>query len=173
MFVSPSDQLRYLVFCFLSGGVFGISADFIRVLRNRVFGKVAGAVCETIFAAAYFCCLFLIGFTANGGAQRLYAPFFSLLGAVLYFISVSPLFVKFFSKATELISKILRPVLFPFKFLIKILKKFRIFLKNRFKKQKKCYKIKCRRQIASEGSTMDTPLLKGTVYEAEKGRYNY
>jgi len=171
--ISPEAQLTLMLSALLLGLFAGIVYDFLRVIRNIFSFKFITVISDVFFSLAYFISLFFLGYTAGRGVQRFYAPAFSVLGAALYFVSLSPMTLKIFNTIAAFISKILKPLIFPVNFLKKLLKKLFNFLKNRFQSSKFCYTIKCRRRKASERNGKAHHSLKGTVYEAEKGRYHY
>ncbi len=158
---------------FLLGLFAGIVYDFLRVIRRIFSFKFITALLDIFFSLSYFIGLFFLGYTAGHGVQRFYAPAFSILGAAIYFVSLSPFTLKFFNAAAAFISKILKPLMFPVNFLKKLLKNLFNFLKNRFQSSKFCYTMKRRRRKADERKGKAHHSLKGTVYEAEKGRYYY
>ena len=171
--ISPKAQLDLMLSALLLGLFAGIAYDFLRVIRRIFSYKSITALSDIFFSLSYFISLFFLGYTSGQGVQRFYAPAFSVLGAALYFFSLSPFTLKFFTAAAAFISKILKPLMFPVNFLKKLLKKLFNFLKNRFQSSKFCYTIKCKCRKADERNGKAHHPLKGTVYEAEKGRYYY
>ena len=166
MFADPVSQLQLLSAALIFGLLTGIFYDFLRAFRSFFKSKAFAAFADIVFCFIYFICLFLLGYTAGKGIQRLYAPAFSALGAAIYFCSLSPVFLPVFTK-------ILGFVLIPIKFLMKTLKKLWNLLKNFFYSAKICYTIKCSRKSAAADTHTTHPSVKGTADEAEKGRYYY
>ena len=170
MFTNTRQQLQLILWCFLLGMAAGIFYDFLREFRPK---KGTHFLTDALYVTVFFLCLFMIGYTAGKGVQRLYAPVFVLVSAALYFCGLSAVFRFVFAKFALLLRKICSIVLYPFGFILKTAKKLCKFLKNSFYSSKFCYKIKCGRERAKEGKQRLIDSMKGTANETEKGRYYY
>lgn len=169
MFADTASQLQLIMSCVVFGFLSGILWDLLGAFRPKKGAKLINALFDVILVTAFFVSLFLIGYTAGMGIQRLYAPMFALASCALYFCSLSAVFRSIFDKAVYLLRKFFTFILFPLRFLLKTAKKFCKILKNSFYSSKLWYTMKCKRKSAKD----EEPPEKGTANEAEKGKYYY
>ncbi|MBQ4039742.1 MAG: hypothetical protein IJC91_01290 [Oscillospiraceae bacterium] len=168
MFADTAAQLQLILSCVVFGFTAGIVWDLLRAFRPKR-AHFANTLLDVLSVTAFFVVLFLIGYTAGSGAQRIYAPLFSLCACALYFCGLSSVFLGIFRKAAALLRKFFGFIFFPVRYLLKTAKKFCKILKNFFYSSKICYTMKCRRKnVKDEG-----PTEKGTANETEKGKYYY
>ncbi len=166
MFADTAAQLQLILSCVVFGFLWGILWDLFRAFRLNRF---IGTLFDTISVTVFFLSLFLIGYTAGKGVQRIYAPVFALISCALYFCGLSSVFLGIFRKAAKLLRKFFGFVFYPVRLLIKTSKKFCKILKNSFYSLKICYTMKCNRKNGKDEELTE----KGTANETEKGRYYY
>lgn len=168
MFADTAAQLRLILWCLVFGFAFGIFYDLIRAFRPKK-APVLNALADVLLVTAFFLCLFLMGYTAGEGVQRLYSPVFCLAAAALYFAGLSSVFRVVFGKLALMVRKIFSIILYPLNILLKSAKKLCKISKNFFYSLKIWYTMKCKRKRAEENG----PYEKGNADETEKGRYYY
>ncbi|MDR0861677.1 MAG: spore cortex biosynthesis protein YabQ [Oscillospiraceae bacterium] len=84
-----SEQLFEAAAALAFGVAAGLLYDFLRVVRSRVNTKSVTALADFVFVSATGVALFLLGLGVGGGRQRLFMLALAILGAVLYFVSLS------------------------------------------------------------------------------------
>jgi len=106
----------------LAGAVLGIFYDFFRVLRKTLRHKtMATAVEDTIFWLAATLMIFVFLLYANSGEIRGFTFLGVILGATLYFLTVSRFFIKF-------TMAVISPLALMFQFIKKRLKLIRRYV---------------------------------------------
>ena len=169
MFADTAAQLQLIFTCVLFGFLFGIIWDLLRAFRPKKSAHFVNTVLDVLSVTIFFVSLFIIGYTAGKGVQRIYAPLFTFCSCALYFCGLSPIFLGVFKKLALILHKTFAFIFFPVRFLLKTAKKFFKIEKNFFYSSKICYTMKNRRKnVKDEG-----PTEKGTANEAEKGKYYY
>ena len=168
MEVTVSSQLAEAGAGLLCGVFAGVLYDLLRVLRRSVKGRavtfVTGAV---VWMAAAFM-LFALGLSAGGGRQRLFLQLMAALGAVLYFLTVSPPILAFGAFLAAVVGRILFILAAPLRVLKKSFEKFRRILKKTFSSVKKRFTI-----ILTNKRRASAPEARDTEDAAKTYRYAY
>lgn len=126
------SQLYYFVIYIFSGVIIGIFFDIFRILRRSFkTSDIVTYIEDILFWICSAIFLLFVLFKINNGEIRIYSIVGILIGAIVYMTTISKFFIKINVKIIlfikNIISKILNVILWPFKLIIKLLKK--IFFK--------------------------------------------
>ena len=116
----------------------GLFYDLLRILRQRLHSDIVTFVLDTLFWVGAGLGLFSLGLGPGGGELRLFMIAFSVLGAVLYFYSLSALTMLVLNLTADLLCKIAdtarRPFAFAVAFVVNKMKKISKIFKKSFQK---------------------------------------
>ena len=126
-----NNQLYILLSFFTTGIVIGIIFDMFRVTRKAFkMPNILIYIEDALFwILAGFVLLFTIC-TFTDGQIRLYMILILILGALIYFITISKWFIRINTKIFNLIKHFCELLLLPVKKMIEFSKKIKIFSKN-------------------------------------------
>lgn len=126
-----NNQFYILISFFVTGIVIGIIFDMFRVTRKAFkTPNILIYIEDALFwILAGFILLFTIC-TFTDGQIRLYMILMLVLGALIYFITISKLFIRINTKILNFIKHFCELLLFPVKKMIAFSKKIKIFSKN-------------------------------------------
>ena len=130
MGISVAAQGRAVVQALALGAMSGVLYDLFRILRVRVHVRLLGSILDLLFWLCVTGVLFLWSLDAWGGRIRLYGAACLLIGGLLYFRLLSPVFLKLGYHAADLITLLLRLLILPITGVVFLLKKIKIFTKN-------------------------------------------
>ncbi len=134
--VTISEQAILFLTCVKMGIIMGILYDFIRIFRKTIkHPNWLVQVEDLIYWIACGCFAFVMIYWRNYGQIRSFVFLGIVIGATLYFATVSILILKII---TKVIDRILSIVLIPIKCIISITRKY----KTKFKSQLKIIKEK-------------------------------
>ena len=114
------------------GAAAGLFYDALRVIRRRLPIKLVTLLCDLVFSVAAGCAIFVLGMTIGGGRQRALTATITVLGGVLYFLTLTRPTMYILEGVADLISLLTRLLGFPAVFLLKTSKIFAIFSKKVF-----------------------------------------
>lgn len=139
-FLSAQTSI-FLQACIL-GMALAVCYDAFRIFRLAIKHNVVVVFLEDV---AYFVFITLVTFgfflAYNDGELRMFILFSELMGAVIYFFSLSVIIIGLSKKIIALVKTVLRIVLFPFYWLIKkIYCLFSLIFNKSLKKAKKILK---------------------------------
>lgn len=148
MIISPLQQAYLFLGALLIGFVLGFTYDLLRVFRKIVpHPKFVVHIEDLLFWITVTIAMFYFMLSKNYGEVRGFSIIAALIGMLVYFLTVSKLFMKVSMAIYEFIKKTLIKIfyiiLIPLKFIITILSKPLLFLEKKFlkilRKQKKNY----------------------------------
>ncbi|NLB29033.1 MAG: hypothetical protein GX823_02235 [Clostridiales bacterium] len=134
------------------GAAAGLFYDILRVIRGRLPLKIVTLLCDLVFSIAAGGALFVLGMTMGGGRQRALTAILSVLGGVLYFLTLTKPATYILEGIADLTSLSVRLLSFPAAFLIKTLKNFAFFSKKAFNYGLGWYIFRERRALSSRGA---------------------
>ncbi|MBE6973199.1 MAG: hypothetical protein E7440_04875 [Ruminococcaceae bacterium] len=173
MGVSIQEQGQAMVQALLLGGAAGMVYDLFRILRVRVPLRLLGSLLDLLFWGLVTGVLFFWSVDAWGGRIRLYGAAGLLVGGAVYFRVLSPGLLKLGYRAADVVTLGCRLALLPMNGAIFLLKKMKIFAKNRFHYGRKWYRIN---QITEEMAKTDrrraARQLGGASDANQKGRFS-
>lgn len=157
MVASVNEQAITFLLTVMGGCIIGLTYDCIRIFRRIIkHNNLVMNIEDLLYFILCGLFIFFILFNKNYGEIRAFSLFGSLLGGIIYFLSLSPIIVEYGTKIIGTLLKllktiilfILKPILLLLKiifFPIRII--YRIFNKvfnNKLTKSKKWVKIKGR-----------------------------
>lgn len=142
MEVSVYTQIIQAVAAISLGIMFGFFYDLLRALRRRLKLSIIAAVADTAFWIVAGTAVFILGMVIGQGEIRIFMILCIVVGAVLYFISLSKLTLTLCDFILECIIKIIGIIIYPFLCIGKIIKKFAQKIKKCFELISKCGIIK-------------------------------
>lgn len=124
-----SRQLLQLL-CSASVGMgIGLVYDLFRILRRRL---KADALFDILFWLCCLAALFTLGMDMGGGALHIFMLAFAALGFSAYMLTLSTPVMDVLDKIASIISLALSPLKKLKKFFAKVVKKFFLYLRDRF-----------------------------------------
>lgn len=125
--ILSSEIKLFLIFC-LSGTTIGVFFDLFRIIRRSFkISDIHTYIEDIIFGIITGIYLIFIIFIYNDGNIRLYMFIGFFLGLIIYLLTISKYFVKInviiVTTIKKIIIKVLGYILYPFKQLIRILRK--------------------------------------------------
>jgi hypothetical protein len=170
MQIPISQQLIQAASSLILGAAAGFIYDLFRVVRRRARSKAVTAATDFLFWLITGLAVFLLGLSLGGGRQRLFMNIMAVLGAILYFVTLSRYSLVLCNAIADAVVFVLYCLSRPFVWVYFAYKKLRIFLKNIFHYAFKWYKIYAdNTPRARHGKKRG----KGVGHEAEKSRYHY
>lgn len=144
MIVSSKHELFVFFGSVLGGMILGMIFDIFKATK---LSDKANIVVLGIYDLLLWCIMtiavFLIIFITNNAEVRWYEFAGMILGAVIYFMSLSGFFVAMLTTVLRMLKKVLcfllKIVLFPIKLVFKILKPVILFVKKRLRIFKRMY----------------------------------
>ena len=133
-----------LLSALLLGCAVGVLYDCFRVLRCRVRLRLLGGALDLLFWLCVTLALFLHALATGGGVLRLYMVAAVLAGACAYFLLLSPGILFLGYRLADLAGLLLRLVIFPLRWTIRLCKKVGQNLKKDFHYRRKWYRIRTR-----------------------------
>jgi len=165
-----SQQLVEAAASLALGFAAGFFYDVLRVIRRRAGSTVVTWMTDLLFWVVIALALFMVGFTAGQGRQRVYMTVMSILAAVLYFCTLSRACTFLAGKAVDFFVLVIKIVTYPLRLILSVLKKFANFIKKVFQYWRRWYTIGI--PIHARGRHKESS-VKGGPYETQTGRYNY
>lgn len=135
--MDTADELRVLCRALLLGGGLGLVYDLMRVVRRRLPLPGVGGAMDFSFWVLATAALFHFSQQAWAGQVRLYGAVFCFLGGTAYFWGLSPVFLTVFFRLADMLTLLLRLLLFPARVCGKVLKGIGKNVKNLFSFKKK------------------------------------
>ena len=132
METSIFDQLIETAAALALGAAAGLFYDGLRVIRRRLPIKLVTLLCDFVFSTTAGCAIFVLGMTIGGGRQRALTAVLAVLGAVMYFLTITRFATYILEGVADLISLFTRLLSYPVAFLLKTMKYFAIFSKKVF-----------------------------------------
>ena len=132
METSVFGQLFEIAAALALGAAAGLFYDALRVIRRRLPVKPVTLLCDFVFSVATGCAIFVLGMTIGGGRQRTLSAILSVLGALLYFLTLTRPVTYILEGFADLLSLFMRLLSFPLAFLLKTMKIFVVFSKKVF-----------------------------------------
>lgn len=174
MEISVNTQLFQSLYALALGAAFGFFYDLLRAVRRRIKLGVIATVADTVFWIVVGAALFIMGMAIGHGEVRIFMVIGTVLGAVLYFVSLSKFTLSICDLILDGIIKLIGIIISPFIWLEKYIKKLIKKLKKLFKKSTNCgiiknsqfYKVISKRRWALDNVGDD-------VGESKKGRKVY
>ena len=145
------------------GALLGAVYDLFRAVRHRRPSAVLSFILDALFWLIAGLALFLISFAIGGGKLRVFMTLAAGIGAVIYFLALSPAVLYIFDFFIGGVDRLLEFIAFPFK-------KIRIFVKKLFSSLIERYKIIKSGRMA-QASMQDGK--GGRPFETEAHRYIY
>lgn len=174
MEISIPHQLLEAAASLLLGVAAGFLYDFFRVIRRRLKLKIVTFLMDTLFWLICGTALFLMGLSLGGGEVRIFMMLLGILGAAVYFSTLSRLTVTLCEKLADFLYFVLICLLKPFVWAKILVKKIIDFAKKVFQYYRKWGKIKYHRLSVTSGRNKPAEKRKEqTEIEAQKGRYFY
>jgi spore cortex biosynthesis protein YabQ len=89
MQIPISHQLIQAASSLILGAAAGFIYDLFRVVRRRAPSKAVTAATDFLFWLITGLAVFLLGLSLGGGRQRLFMNIMTVLGAIIYFVTLS------------------------------------------------------------------------------------
>ena len=129
--VTISEQAILFLTCVKTGIIMGILYDFIRIFRKIIrHPNWLVQIEDFIYWITCGCFAFVMIYWRNFGQIRSFVFLGIVIGATLYFTTVSLLFMKI---ATKIINRVLSIVLIPIKCIISIIRRFSSKIKKQIR----------------------------------------
>ena len=127
------QTFSFLASAFL-GFFLGIIYDFFKCIKKNLrVNKIENNIVDIVFLLSSFAFFFFIMFRLNGFNLRIYHILGTFIGIILYFSTLSVLVSRFFIFFLNFFEKILKILLYPMKFLCKIINRVFTFIKGIFR----------------------------------------
>jgi spore cortex biosynthesis protein YabQ len=174
MEIPISQQLIQAASSLILGAAAGFLYDFFRVVRRRARSKAVTAATDFLFWLVTGLAVFLLGLSLGGGRQRVFMNIAAILGAVVYFLTLSRFSLVLCNALADAVTFLFFCLTRPFVWGYRTLKKLSIFLKNIFHYAVKWYKIDAgnmprprqpKQRVKKRG--------EGVMHEAQTSRYYY
>ncbi|HHT17857.1 MAG TPA: hypothetical protein GXZ77_09155 [Papillibacter sp.] len=176
MEISVSYQLLQAASSLALGAAAGFLYDIFRVVRQRARNVVVTTITDILFWLITGAGLFLMGLSLGQGRQRLFMLIMAFLGAVGYFVILSPLSLIVCNALADgflfLLYCLSRPLVWGYRFI----KKIHAFVKNIFLYFVKCYTIKREITLTSKRAIRKRRRVRASekeVVQDEKSEYYY
>lgn len=126
--LSLAQQTKGFLLALGMGFILGVLYDILRIIRISISrGKVGVIICDVVFCALACFCTFLFCLTVNEGEIRLYLVLGEVAGFFTYYFSLGAIIFACSEKIIDFIKKLFRSVfgviLFPFKWVFRIIRK--------------------------------------------------
>jgi len=171
----------------VTGGMLALVYDLLRAVRRKVRGLISAALADLFFWIIAGAALFTLGMSAGGGQLRIFMLVFALIGAVLYFATLSRYVLNMCDAVFNLLGKIAKIISRPLWFFIQKTILFKNYLKKLFQKFLTCVKMRyaarraeltaSREQRRSEyeqsRSTRKQKNSSGDTYETQTSEHNF
>ena len=151
----------------------GFFYDILRVIRRRADSRIVTWAADLLFWIVTAPALFIVGFTAGAGHQRVYMTALSILSAGLYFGMFSRACMHLAAKVVDFFVLIIKIVTYPLGLILMILKKIAKIIKKTFQYWQKWYTIDWEFVLPSEKAEPPGKAKRGTVNETQTRRYYY
>ena len=153
MEITVYEQSFLFLFSIIAGGIIGLIYDFFRSFKSVfVIKENFNIIFDILFIISVFSFLFTYFLKINGFDLRIYHIIGCISGFFLYYISISGIILCFFRFFLNIFKKILKILLYPVRFLCKIVNRVFVFI---FK-------------ILSKVTTLIKKMVKGYTYSLEK-----
>ena len=130
MGIDLADQVRTFLGAAALGGCLGLVYDVFRALRRRLRLPLVGALLDLGFWLLVTVGLFCYATAAGGGEVRIYMAAALFLGALLYFLLLSPPALFVVGLAADGAALLVRLILLPVDQVARLGKKIQKFAKN-------------------------------------------
>ena len=145
MVISSKHELFVFFGTVLGGMILGMIFDIFKVIKpSDKSNVIVTGICDMLLWCVITIAVFAIIFITNNAAVRWYEFAGMILGAVIYFMSLSRVFLAmltaFLRLAKKLFNIIMKILLFPFMLIFRTLKPVAKFFKRRFSFVKRLYK---------------------------------
>lgn len=173
MELSIAQQELEAIISLLTGFGAGMLYDFLGVIRRRLKKAVFSYIFDLLFCIAVGCIFFIVGYGPGGGKLRLFMLVFIVIGCILYFILLSRIFGKLLSSLADFFVFLIRCLLMPFIWFVRLLKKTTKIIKNIFIYLSKWFIIYNRVFIPLRKWEKSAGRRKEAHHEEQKSEYNY
>jgi len=171
MEISVSNQFFQALSSIVLGIAIGFFYDFLKIIRIRVKQNLITYIVDIIFWVVVGFAVFMMSMVVGQGELRIFMITSTVIGAALYFITMSRFTIKVCNKLVDIIVKILQTIAAPFIRIYKFIKKIMKKLKKHFKNSAGWGKIRGTK-LFRRNKTKDKGL--GVDYtESQKGKYSY
>lgn len=141
MGIEIEAQTMTVLWALTLGGSLGVFYDVARILRHKAKNHLLGGLLDICFWIIATTGLFLLAIMRGGGEVRVYMVCVVVIGATLYFLTISRLVVIFLGIFAEIVRFLLGICLLPIHTVKAILKKIVKKQKNDFHYRRKWYRI--------------------------------
>ena len=152
METSVFGQLLETAAALALGAVAGLFYDALRVIRKQLPFKLVTLLCDLVFSVAAGCAIFVLGMTIGGGRQRALTAVLTVLGGVLYFLTLTRPTTYILEGIADLISLLMQLLSYPVALLLKTAKNFAVFSKKVFNYGLGWYIFRERRALSCRGA---------------------